>query len=282
MTQSIMPVRRNLEFHLPEDRISDWKDGNVHISHFMNAMSIFFPVGERFFIDSVRHFRGVVDDDPQLKEAVKGFIGQEAMHGREHEEYNAALQKKGLPAEAYEAVVVKTLAVTNRITPKAAQLGATIALEHITAILADGLLRNPASLTGAEPRYSALWRWHAMEETEHKAVAFDVFARLHRKSPVISYFRRCFALLISTLMFFSMVFIFHIGLVRREPGQLWNLKGWGSLIAYLWGPRGVLLRMIPGWLAFFKPGFHPWDHDNAHYLEGLDALSDEVESYAAA
>ncbi len=278
MTSNIMPVRRNLNFNLPADKISTWHGGNVHISHFLNAMSIFFPVGERFFIDSVRHYRDEVKD-PELQEAVKGFIGQEAMHGREHEEYNDALTAKGQPADRYERIVIKLLGFFRRFTPKRSQLAGTIALEHLTAILANGLLSDPSRLAGAEPRFAALWRWHALEETEHKAVAFDVYATAMKNRP-IAYLRRCSALIISTTIFFLMLMPFHIGLVRREKGQLFNLKGWWQVTVFLWGPRGVLLRALPDWLDFFKPGFHPWDHDNREFLSEVDDLVLEVEGFS--
>ena len=276
MTKSVIPVRRNLNFQLPKDRISDWHGGSVHISHFLNAMSIFFPVGERFFIDSVRHYRKRISD-PELQESVKGFMGQEAMHGREHEEYNDALTEKGLPADRYERWVLRDLNLARRYTPKASQLATTIALEHLTAILAHRLLSDKSRLQGAEPHYAAIWHWHALEETEHKAVAYDVYVAVMKK-PLLAYISRCLALMISTTMFFAFLTVFYIGLLRREKGQLWNVKGWWQLSVFLWGPRGVLLRSLPAWLDFFRPGFHPWDHDNSHYLTEIDGLVSEVES----
>lgn len=277
MTNDVMPVRRNLNFHLPADRISDWNRNSVHISHFLNAMSIFFPVGERFFIDSVRHYRDRVTD-PTLQEAVKGFIGQEAMHGREHEEYNDALTAKGLPADRYERIVLKLLNFFRRFTPKSSQLAGTIALEHLTAILAHRILADKSRLADCEPRYAAIWHWHALEETEHKAVAYDVYTTV-MKNRLLGYLRRCFALVMSTAIFFIMLTPFYLGMIAREKGQLFNLKGWWQVTVYLWGPRGALLRALPDWLDFFRPGFHPWDHDNREYLAEIDDLVSEVESY---
>lgn len=276
MKAIVQPVRRNLEFHLPKDRIGDWHAGGAHISHFFNALSIFFPDGERFFIDSVRHYRDRIKD-PELKEAVRGFIGQEAMHGREHEEYNDALAKSGMPSECYGRIVIRVLKIFTRFTPISTQLAGTIALEHLTAILANRVLSDPRSLEGSEPRYAAIWKWHALEETEHKAVAYDVYQQVLGGS-VIGYLQRCLALITATTIFWMMVIPFHIGLVRRE-GQLFNIKGWIKTINFLWGSPGMLRRTLPDWLDYFKPGFHPWDHDNAHYLEEVDSLVDEVNAY---
>ncbi|WP_373083070.1 metal-dependent hydrolase [Zhongshania sp.] len=275
----VQPVRRNLEFHLPKERIGDWHSGGAHITHFFNALSIFFPDGERFFIDSVRHYRGRIQD-PALKESVRGFIGQEAMHGREHEEYNQALIDKGLPADRYGRIVVRLLGFFTRFTPKISQLAGTIALEHLTAILANMVLSEPRILQNAEPRFAALWKWHALEETEHKAVAYDVYQEVIGGG-LIGYIRRCSALLMATLIFWILVIPFHIGLVRKE-GQALNVRGWLSVSNFLWGSPGVLRRTIPDWLDYFKPGFHPWDHNNKHFLNDLDALVSEVDAYGAA
>lgn len=279
MSSPVKPVRRDLEFHLPKDKISHWSGHGLHVSHFMNALSIFFPDGERFFIDSVRHYRDRIRD-PELQESVRAFIGQEAMHGREHEEYNEALAARGLPADRYGRLVLRLLNFFRRCTPKASQLAGTIALEHLTAILANIVLKEPRILAGADPRFAALWRWHALEETEHKAVAFDVFEHVFGRGP-IAYLRRCFALLMSTFIFWMLVIPFHIGLVRAD-GQAWNLRGWARVMNHLWGSPGVLRRVLPDWLDYFRPGFHPWDHDNREYLGQIDALAAEVGAYAPA
>ncbi|MCA3859791.1 MAG: metal-dependent hydrolase, partial [Burkholderia sp.] len=86
-TPNMMPVRRDIRFALPPERARDWHVQGVPVTHFMNALSLLFPAGERFFMDSVRNYRDQIED-PELKKQVIGFIGQEAMHTREHIEYN--------------------------------------------------------------------------------------------------------------------------------------------------------------------------------------------------
>ncbi len=276
---SIMPVRRNLEFHLPKERISDWHREGVHVSHFYNCMSVFFPDGERFFIDSVRHYRDRIED-PELKEQVRGFIGQEAMHGREHEEYNEAMEAKGLPIKNTERRVLALLNWFRRNSPKSMQLAGTVALEHLTAIMADRVLADPRLMAGAEPRFAAIWRWHALEETEHKAVAFDVYQATVGRG-LRGYLNRCVALVLSTLIFFAMLIPFHINVVRRD-GQLFNLVGWLRVMNELWGGPGLLRKNLLAWFDWFRPGFHPWDHDNRKYLEQVDDLVSDVSGYGLA
>jgi len=120
----MMPVRRDLRFNLPPERACDWHAQGSHVTHFFNALSLLFPAGERFFMDSVRHYRDDIDD-PVLKKQVLGFIGQEAMHTREHVEYNDLLQQAG-PA-AYQALVVLQTRRMKRIAEKRARRAAQLA-----------------------------------------------------------------------------------------------------------------------------------------------------------
>jgi predicted metal-dependent hydrolase len=266
----MLPIRRDLKFKLPAHRIRDWNAGGAHVSQFFNTLSIFFPAGERFFIDSVRNYRDRIVD-PELQKAVTAFIGQEAMHGREHIEYNDALVASGAPADAMECLVIRLLRFARRTLPRADQLAVTVALEHFTAILADVLLREPKLLEGAEPRFAALWRWHALEETEHKAVAFDVYqAVLGRGSG--AYVRRCVALAALTVIFWSLVIPFHLIIVARDGG-LFDLKGWWSLFRYHWTSPGALRRIIPAYFDWYRPGFHPWQHDNRGFLPQVEDIA---------
>ena len=86
-------------------------------------------------------------------------------------------------------------------SPHAMQLAATAALEHFTAIMAHALLSDPRHLEGASPEAARLWRWHAMEEIEHKAVAFDTFVATVKGGPVGRYLLRCLVMLMATFTF---------------------------------------------------------------------------------
>jgi hypothetical protein len=273
MPHHVMPQRRDLAFSLPADRITDWNDGSVHLSQFMNTLSIFFPEGERMFIDAVRAYRDRITD-PELQKAVTAFIGQEAMHGREHDEYNEALYAAVPEARDMERTVSRLLDTLKKRTPVAWRLSATIALEHYTAIMADGLLRDPRILEHAEPRFAKIWTWHALEETEHKAVAFDVWDRVMGRGPA-SYALRAAAMLVATAIFWPLVVSFYLRILRAE-GRLTDVKGWRTLFRYTFGEIGHLRKLILPWAEYFRPRFHPWERDNSHFLERIDALVAEV------
>src|SRR5262249_54455281 len=166
-------------------------------------LSIFFPKGEAFFIDSVKHFADRIES-PRLRADIKGFVGQEAMHSREHHRYNRALARAGLPVERLERALVRRLDLLRSIASPEEQLAVTIALEHFTAIMANTVLEDGGVLAGADSRMSAVWRWHAIEETEHKAVAYDVYAEVTRGTRS-AYWRRVRVMLLATLTFWTLV-----------------------------------------------------------------------------
>jgi len=156
-----MPVRRDLHFPFPPERIRDWHGEGVHVTQFFNTLSIYFPEGEKFFIQAVRHYRDRITD-PVQQQAVAGFIGQEAMHGREHRVFNALMDDAGLPASRIEEISTGRLKMAHKVFPPSYQLSMTIALEHLTAIMAADLLKRPGVLAGSHPDYARLGRWHAL------------------------------------------------------------------------------------------------------------------------
>ena len=274
------PIRRDLDFDLPgqlsPDDIGTWHGRGRLVSHFFNALSIFFPEGERFFIHSVRHYRNRITE-PALQRDIAGFIGQEAMHGREHVEYNELMDRAGLPARRLDRFVGALLERVKKFLPPSAQLAVTLALEHFTAMLADLLLTEPKILAGSQPRLTALWRWHALEETEHKAVAYDVYEKAVGTG-FFAWALRCSALVIVSMIFLCMVFVFHVMLIRADR-QARGFRGWWTLFGFLYFSPGALRRLMLPWLDYFRPSFHPWDHDNRSLLAEVGPLS---AAYAAA
>lgn len=115
----------------------DWCAGDPFRTAFLDALSMSFPVGEQFFIDSVRG--GFKALPPELQERfrteVQGFVGQEATHRRLHALYNAHLEKRGL-VNAWEPRARARLKLMEGIDFRH-WLGITAANEHFTAIFAD-------------------------------------------------------------------------------------------------------------------------------------------------
>lgn len=151
------------------------EDGDLVASHVIAALSSLFPDGEDFFVRSVRHYRSEITD-PVLKKQVAGFIGQESIHGREHRVFNDRLATLGYQTKQNEWLTRKGLETRERFAPPISNLAVTAALEHFTATLAELVLHHQEirDLIGHEA-VRDLFVWHALEESEHKAVAFDVY-----------------------------------------------------------------------------------------------------------
>lgn len=149
--------------------------GDLIESHLAAALSAVFPEGEDFFVRSVRHFRDQVTDT-ELKRQVAGFIGQEALHGREHRAFNDRLDELGYPTTRVERIIKRLITTRERLLSPKSNLAATAAYEHFTATLAELLLTSQeARALFGHKEVRNLFLWHALEESEHKAVAFDVY-----------------------------------------------------------------------------------------------------------
>lgn len=274
---NVDPIRRNLKFGLPKKKAMTWNPHGIHLTQFFNTLSIFFPAGERFFIQSVRNY-GAEITDKELKEQISAFIGQEGFHTREHISYNDALVDAGMPIEAMDKIVVEILEVGKKF-PRSFQLAVTTALEHLTAALGDMLLKNEELLLeGADERFAAIWKWHAIEETEHKAVCFDVYEKTVGTG-LNAYAQRAAAFVVANAIFWSVFFPFYAVMLNKS-GALTDVKGLVKMANLLVGKPGIMRKMLPDWMDFFRPNFHPWMHDNRHFLKTAAALTDEVVNFS--
>lgn len=258
---SIRP--RNIAFFREGRSDRWWLGGDPIATAFYNALSVTFPQGERFFMDAVRRYRD--EATGELADQIGAFITQEALHTREHVAFNRLVADHGYDVAGMEDRTRKALTFA-RSRPPLLQLGATIALEHFTAILANALLADPRHLEGAEPAVAALWRWHAIEEIEHKAVAFDTFRLAARKHTGLRrWHMRFWTMMIATLLLFRVVGG-NMGDILRQDG----VTGWrafSATVRLLWVRPGLLRQIAGAYLSYFRPGFHPWSHDDRNLIE---------------
>jgi predicted metal-dependent hydrolase len=241
-----------------------WLGGNPVATAWHNALSATFPRGETFFIESVRAHRDGAA--PRLAEEIRAFITQEVNHTREHLAFNKAVAAQGYDLSRIDAHVAEMLDMA-KARPAIVNLAATMALEHYTAMLAPLLLSDPKLLAGADADLGELWRWHAVEEIEHKGVAYDTYLHATREW---SRFRR-WKLKAIMMLVITRHFVAHR---IRDTLDLLAQDGIGGIAAkwrvgmYLFGRPGVLRRLIPAWIAYFLPGFHPWNHDDRALIAG--------------
>ena len=257
---SIKPQRMGFEFGEQVPRY--WLDNNYLISHTMNALSVLFPEGEQFFVDSVRAFRGQIQD-PKLKEEVRGFIGQEAHHGVSHEALNQAITDMGFPMDRIVGRLHKRVDFLKKFS-RERQLALTVAMEHFTASLAEFLLKNPDILEDADPTVRKMLLWHAVEEIEHKAVAFDVY-----REHVNDEFMRKRVMVVSMISLFARLAMYQVWLLRSQR-HFPSWREWKEAAVFFWGKKGVLRDNMKGLAKFFKTGFHPWDIDQNYLIENWE------------
>jgi uncharacterized protein len=243
-----------------------WIGGDPAATTFHNALSVTFPLGERFFMDSVRHYRSRTSEP--LNSQIGAFLTQEAMHSREHVFFNKQVTANGYDITRMEKRLEWRINLSRK-APPAMQLAATAALEHFTAILAHTALSNPHLIAGADPEAARMWRWHAMEEIEHKAVAYDTYLSAVGGGPVGRWLLRSFVMLLATLLFTITITRNTFDFFAQD--KLNNLRTWGRLLYYLWGPRGFLSSSVGAYFSYYRPGFHPWEVDDRPLIADLQA-----------
>ncbi|MFT4026955.1 MAG: metal-dependent hydrolase [Novosphingobium sp.] len=241
-----------------------WLNGDPVATAWHNALSATFPRGEAFFIESVRaHREGA---PPKLAEEIRAFTQQEVNHSREHLAFNRAAAAQGYELGRIEAHVQEMLDLA-KDRPQIVNLAATMALEHYTAMMAHLMLADPRLFAGGDPELTEMWRWHAVEEIEHKGVAYDTF--LHATQGWSRWRRwklKAIMMLVITRNFIPHRIRDTLDLLAQD-----GITGFAArrrVIWYLFGRPGVLRRLIPAWIAYFLPGFHPWNHDDRALIAG--------------
>jgi predicted metal-dependent hydrolase len=248
--------RERLDFDLDGDIPRHWLGGDAFKTRLFDAMSTLFPVGERFFITCVRDYKDQVTD-PALRAHIKDFTRQEGQHGIVHTKYNDRLSAQGVRVDVIlKGQEWRLFGILRKRLSREFTLGVTAAAEHITAIMADAFVERPDILEGADDRIRAVYVWHAMEEMEHKSVAYDVLTKVAKAS----YRTRVLSMLLVTFLFPVNVFRIMAHMLKVDGYTRWErTKLWAKGLWWLYKPGGVFLPLAGRYFAYLKPGFHPWD-----------------------
>jgi hypothetical protein len=247
--------REKLDFDLDGDIPKHWLNNDAFKTRFFDAMSTLFPVGEKFFISCVRDFKDQITD-PKLLEDIKDFTRQEAQHGMLHTRYNNRLKSQGIAVDTILQKQERRLfgLLRKRLSPEFT-LGITTASEHITSIMADCFVERPEIFEGADHRMRALYVWHAMEEMEHKGVAYDVLVDVAKSS----YLNRIGSMLLVTVIFPYHVYRIMAHMLQADGFSRWErTKIWAKGLWWLYKPGGVFMPVFAKYFEYLKPGFHPW------------------------
>jgi uncharacterized protein len=272
--QSPLPAiqRRNFRTTKPTVSSRHWVRQDAVATALFNAFSAVFPHGEAFMARSVHVWQDKLPED--LAADARNFVHQESSHAREHVRMNDVLIDAGYDIEPLERTI-KSFVSFFRNRSEMTCLTATMCIEHFTSIIAAEILKNDHHLDGADPELHELWVWHAIEEIEHKAVAFDVWNYAVRDwSAAKKYLVRNGMLMLVTISF----------LINRTRGQMQLLKQDGmtaapafrGLIKHGFGRGGLIRNIFKPWLGYFRSSFHPWDHDDRHLLDKGNAMLAEM------
>lgn len=230
-------------------------NNNPLLSYLLTALSLTFPHGERFFVHSVRNVRDQVKDK-NLQKEVSAFIGQEAMHSHAHEDFNAFVESLGIDIQPILKDEYKKIEYVKTKLNHKEQLAVTCALEHFTAIIAQYLLEHPDFHKQLDPNVAKLWMWHALEETEHKAVAFDVYQTIFADQVIRKRVMR-----IITTTFLSRISYLTGKLLLKDPV---GRKQWRQHIAAAKQLKDMFGTLLPVYLDYYQTDFHPNQHDSRH------------------
>jgi len=257
-TPASFPVRRmDYEF---QDMPKYWCNNEPTFTHYFTGLSTLFPEGESYFVRSVRALRAEVKNNEQLDRDIGAFIGQEAMHSKEHHAFHQSAQQYGLDPESLEKMTGIVLKAIERTFPKKWNLLVTVGLEHYTAVLVVEMMKDVNELMTDETIRN-LWLWHSVEETEHKAVAYDMYEYLYGKG-LDAYIPRIATFTFSLAMITVMSTLYQVVLLKRDR-QLFNLNSWRKFMHH---GREKYKVFIPKFLDYYRFDFHPNDTDESEIV----------------
>lgn len=248
-------VRSNLDFKLDEiPRF--WFGGDPYLTRMFDALSLTFPDGERYFIQSVRLFREHIQSE-DLKQRVAAFIRQEAQHGIAHDVMNQLMKKQGMPVDAFIRRLNKIFKFELEKRSPEYNISMTAAAEHLTALMAETFCSRQEVLEAAHPYVRALFVWHAIEEMEHRDVAFDVMKDVAQVDENLRKFTLVWtsALMLCFTLYRANVMLKHDGFTVMQRLKM-NIKG----LPWFFGRQGTLTRMGAQYRDWFKADFHPSQH----------------------
>lgn len=259
-------IPRKMNFDLARRSTQDWCGENLLHTAFLNGMSLSLPIGEHFFIKTVRQFEQDISE-PKLRDEIRNFIAQEAIHSRQHDIYNQLLVRDGYNIAPLEQRTKDALDANWEASSPIERLASTIALEHITHVLGDQILAHPERLHAWDSEYKAFWLWHAAEEIEHKAVCYDLYNKLGG-----TYLMRTKALITITARMMEIFWKNQHDLLEqtcrmRELDRFSTSTIWLSNMDFMFGQDGILRGCEATYGDWFMPSFHPWKHDNRKVLD---------------
>ena len=260
---------RDLSFRCGTESPRWWVGNDPIATAYYNAFSASFPQVERYFIDALRRYRDCAG--PQLQKEITAFIAQESMHSREHVTFNRDAICNGYDLTRINAFVKKRLDWARTLSP-VRQVASAAALEHCTAILSHEVIDDPRHLGGAPTEIQRLMLWHAGEEVEHKAVAFDAFmlAAQSLSSPARWLLRA--SVMVSSTFFLFDYFLFAVADFFRQDG-IASVATWLRFLKFVFVTPGAVGNVLGPYFSWYRPGFYPWQRDDRAVIAKAERAS---------
>lgn len=256
---------RQMGFTLESGYRNNWAKGDPIKTSFLNAVSCILPMGEDFFLKTMRNYRGMIRDD-QLQKDARHFCGQEGHHAFEHRKFNQLLADTYPRLESLDRVYQRINDWILSKSSPALQFSYTTGAEHLTSILSHAFLSDAERWVDDYDEIAAMLIWHTVEEIEHKSVCFDVFQHVDGH-----YGRRLFGFAVLNLWLSSAVVSRQLYMLQVE-GLLTKPETWRHLLSFYLGiykdnKPGIVPMLINDWLQYFRPDFHPWEVDDRHLIQ---------------
>jgi predicted metal-dependent hydrolase len=243
---SSIPVRKmSFDFsNVPKDYLN----GSLAKSHLFDGLNLLFPEGERFFMRAVRDGLHKIDNH-DLKQQARGFFGQETQHAMEHEKFFDVLEKNGYIFRDKLNKLDRFILKMRDILPAGIRLSITAGAEHLTAVL-GAMTLSDEDIEKSHPAMRDLIQWHAIEEIEHKAIAFDVY-QASNGNYILRITGYVIAMLFIHLTSSSMTkhFLLQDGYNKKEARTLLKEAQKKMLARHKSFGKNLM--------AYFKPRFHP-------------------------
>lgn len=243
------PVRR-MDYNF-ENVPRYWCNNEPTFTHYFTGLSTLFPEGESYFVRSVRALRAKAKSNEILDREISAFIGQEAMHSKEHHAFHVSAQQYGLDPQSLEKVTGIVLKAIEKVFSKKWNLLVTVGLEHYTAVLVVSMMQSVNELM-TDSTIRNLWLWHSIEETEHKAVAFDLYQHLYGNG-LSAYLPRITVFTLSLFLITGFSTIYQFILMKRDR-QLLNFKSWRKFFSFA---NKQYRTLIPQFFDYYRFDFHP-------------------------
>jgi uncharacterized protein len=248
---------RSVQFHFSEDIPRLWLGGNPVKTHFVNGINLFIGEFESFVVDKLRSHLLTVHD-PILRGQIVGFLGQELSHSHVHTAYNQTLQNQGYRFTSYAKFSHFFFRkLLNGLGP-IVNLAIIAGFEQMTAALSEVVLESNF-LEQAHPTLKSLWEWHAAEELEHQAIAFNYLQICNR-----SYGLRCLGAVLGLAIVLGFSLSGMAILLVQEQGW-WRWKTLEQAVDLFFTGDRLAPRCFQRFFPYFNPHFHP-THSQAAYL----------------